>query len=86
MVTLTDDQTNPVAIPTRANITRALKWLVQDAKPNDQLFLHFSGHGGQTEDMDGDEEDGLDEVIYPVDFKSNGHITDDVHSPSFIYG
>ncbi|KAL9131689.1 MAG: hypothetical protein Q9217_000430 [Psora testacea] len=35
------------------------------------------GHGGQTEDLDGDEEDGYDEVIYPVDFRQVGHITDD---------
>lgn len=27
--------------------------------------------------MDGDEEDGYDEVIYPVDFRQVGHITDD---------
>jgi hypothetical protein len=35
------------------------------------------GHGGQTEDLDGDEDDGYDEVIYPVDFRQTGHITDD---------
>lgn len=28
--------------------------------------------------MDGDEADGYDEVIYPVDFKQAGHIVDDV--------
>lgn len=37
----------------------------------------FLGHGGQTKDLDGDEEDGYDEVIYPVDFRQVGHITDD---------
>lgn len=36
-----------------------------------------SGHGGQTEDLDGDEDDGYDEVIYPLDFKTAGHIVDD---------
>lgn len=35
------------------------------------------GHGGQTPDLDGDEEDGYDEVIYPVDFRQVGHIVDD---------
>lgn len=35
------------------------------------------GHGGYTEDEDGDEDDGYDEVIYPVDFKEAGHIVDD---------
>lgn len=36
-----------------------------------------SGHGGQTKDLDGDEDDGYDEVIYPVDFRTVGHIVDD---------
>ncbi|KAL8277646.1 hypothetical protein RQP46_009919 [Phenoliferia psychrophenolica] len=36
-------------------------WLVEGAKPNDSLFFHFSGHGGQVADKDGDEPDGLDE-------------------------
>lgn len=39
--------------------------------------LTIAGHGGQTEDLDGDEDDGYDEVIYPVDFRTNGHIVDD---------
>jgi hypothetical protein len=77
MVILTDDQANPMAHPTRANIIRAMNWLVQGAQPNDNLFFHFSGHGGQTEDLDGDEEDGYDETIYPVDFKQAGMIVDD---------
>ncbi|KAI9738164.1 MAG: Ca(2+)-dependent cysteine protease [Cirrosporium novae-zelandiae] len=77
MVILTDDQQNPMSQPTKANILRAMHWLVKDAKPNDSLFFHYSGHGGQTPDLDGDEEDGYDEVIYPVDFRVNGHIVDD---------
>jgi hypothetical protein len=77
MVILTDDQKNPAAQPTRANILRAMQWLVTGAQPNDNLFIHYSGHGGQTEDLDGDEEDGMDETIYPVDFKQAGMIVDD---------
>jgi len=63
--------------PTKENIFRAMHWLVKDARPNDSLFFHYSGHGGQTKDLDGDEDDGYDEVIYPVDFRTNGHIVDD---------
>lgn len=78
MVILTDDQENPMSVPTRQNILRAMQWLVQGAEKEDALFLHFSGHGGQTADEDGDEEDDHDEVIYPVDFKEAGHIVDDL--------
>jgi len=77
MIFLTDDQQDRNFQPTHANIVRAMQWLVKDAQPNDALFLHYSGHGGSTADTDGDEEDGNDEVIYPVDFKQNGHIVDD---------
>jgi len=30
------------------------------------MALLDSGHGGQTKDVNGDEGDGYDEVIYPV--------------------
>lgn len=42
-----------------------------------RFFFHYSGHGGQTEDLDGDEDDGYDETIYPVDHEQAGVIIDD---------
>ncbi|BDD57140.1 hypothetical protein MAP00_002532 [Monascus purpureus] len=77
MVILTDDQQNPMSIPTKANMLRAMQWLVKGAQPNDSLFIHYSGHGGRTPDLDGDEDDGFDDVIYPVDYRNSGHIVDD---------
>ncbi|OCF36254.1 metacaspase-1 [Kwoniella heveanensis CBS 569] len=77
IVMLTDDARNARQIPTRANIIQACQWLVSGAQPNDALFFHYSGHGGQTKDLDGDEDDGYDEVIYPLDHKQAGHIVDD---------
>jgi hypothetical protein len=78
IVMLTDDARNPRQMPTKDNIIHAMQWLVRGAQPNDSLFFHYSGHGGQTKDLDGDEDDGYDEVIYPVDFETNGHIVDDM--------
>ncbi|KAJ5116146.1 hypothetical protein N7456_000494 [Penicillium angulare] len=77
MVILTDDQRNPMSVPNKQNILRAMHWLVKDAQPHDSLFIHFSGHGGRTPDLDGDEDDGFDDVIYPVDYRTAGHIVDD---------
>ncbi|KAJ6540419.1 peptidase C14, caspase domain-containing protein [Mycena capillaripes] len=54
-----------------------MHWLVRDARPHDALFVHYSGHGGQTPDKDGGEVDGWDEVIYPLDYQRSGHIVDD---------
>lgn len=48
MVVLTDDQRDPRSIPTRQNIISAMQWLVSGAQPNDSLFFHYSGHGGQV--------------------------------------
>lgn len=39
--------------PTKKNMFRAMRWLVQDAKLNDALFFHYSGHGGRTKDVSG---------------------------------
>ncbi|KAG8890337.1 Ca(2+)-dependent cysteine protease [Tulasnella sp. 332] len=80
VVMLTDERSRkPQEQPTRANIIRGMQWLVRNAQPNDSLFFHYSGHGGLTKDLDGDEDDGYDEVIYPVDFESKdgGQIVDD---------
>ncbi|KDQ30223.1 hypothetical protein PLEOSDRAFT_1101227 [Pleurotus ostreatus PC15] len=77
IVMLTDDSPDPGKLPTRSNIIRAMKWLVRSGKPHDSLFFHYSGHGGQTPDLDGDEIDGFDEVIFPMDHKEKGHVTDD---------
>lgn len=78
IVLLSDDQQQLVKVPTRANIIRAMQWLVKDARPNDSLVFHYSGHGGQEKNLTGDEETGYDSCIYPVDFEASGSIIDDV--------
>ncbi|KAK9329806.1 caspase domain-containing protein [Lipomyces starkeyi] len=77
MVILTDDQNGQRSIPTKANMISAMQWLVKNSQPNDSLFFHYSGHGGQTRDLNGDEDDGFDEVVYPVDYQTAGHLVDD---------
>ncbi|KAF7974172.1 hypothetical protein HWV62_13301 [Athelia sp. TMB] len=82
IVLLTDDSEHPRQQPTKKNIIDGMRWLVRGAKADDSLFFHLltradSGHGGQTRDLDGDEIDGYDEVIFPVDYLTAGHIVDD---------
>ncbi len=76
MVILTDGGDSRSS-PTKENIIKGCKWLVNNAQPDDSLFFHYSGHGGQVADQDGDEDDGFDECIYPLDFETNGEIIDD---------
>ncbi|RKP39896.1 caspase domain-containing protein, partial [Dimargaris cristalligena] len=77
-VFLTDDQQDPKFIPTYANIQAACNWLVKGANPGDSLFVHYSGHGGTQKDTNGDEADGFDETILPIDYKEAGQIPDDL--------
>lgn len=74
----TDDPTWTMGEPSAKTIVEAFTWLVKDAGPGWTLFSHFSGHGAQVRDADGDELDGMDETIVPKDFRSAGQITDDV--------
>ena len=43
----------------------------------DVVYIHYSGHGTQVRDANGDEADGLDEAICPADFERAGMVTDD---------
>ena len=65
------------AAPTKANIEKAMRWLVKGAAAGDSLVLHFSGHGVRTSDAGGDESDGMDEALVPSDFRDAGCVVDD---------
>lgn len=63
--------------PTRAVLERALRDLVRDADANTSLWFSYSGHGSNERDRNGDERDGRDEALVPVDCDVNGLISDD---------
>eukprot|EP00929_Paragymnodinium_shiwhaense_P100781 TRINITY_DN63366_c0_g2_i1.p1 TRINITY_DN63366_c0_g2~~TRINITY_DN63366_c0_g2_i1.p1 ORF type:complete len:409 (-),score=35.08 TRINITY_DN63366_c0_g2_i1:103-1329(-) len=63
--------------PTKSGILSAAARLTSGARPGDLLVFHFSGHGAQVEDPHGMEEDGLNEVILPCDWRRAGMISDD---------
>lgn len=71
---------------TKETIDKALQQLCNDALSGDYLFLHFSCHGQQMMDLNGDEEDGLDEALIPYDalfwylpgvYEGEKHLCDD---------
>lgn len=60
-------------------ILTSLKKLVSDVRSGDTVVFYYSGHGSQVPDIDGDESDGFDECLCPVniDFHKGNYITDD---------
>ena len=63
---------------TTRGIRSGLRWLASGARPGDVLVFHYSGHGSQVPDRDGDETtDGLDEIICPYDLDWDDPIADD---------
>ncbi|CAL5407617.1 unnamed protein product [Camellia sinensis] len=74
---LTEEEADPLRRPTKHNIRMAMYWLVQGCQPGDSLVLHYSGHGSQQRNYTGDEIDGFDETLCPLDFETQGMIVDD---------
>jgi hypothetical protein len=59
--------------PSGHNILAAMDWLVSE--PGCTLFMHYSGHGGQVQDVDSNRSTGLDDSLVPVDFEYNGQLS-----------
>lgn len=47
---------------------------------------HYSGHGTKVPDLNGDEDDGYDEALVPLDFDRSGVILDDDLYEIFVKG
>lgn len=60
--------------PTRANILNSIKNFINSSSDGDLLFIHYSGHGSYTYDVNRDETDGNDEAIISSDLQ---YIIDD---------
>jgi hypothetical protein len=47
---------------THTGIENAFKTLIERLKPGDFVYIHYSGHGSQTSDLNGDEPSGYDQT------------------------
>lgn len=72
-----DNTRNVIIKPTKQNIITAIRTFITNSFNGDTLYIHYSGHGSQVESLSGAEIDCLDEAIIPLDYKTNGIITDD---------
>lgn len=80
LVTLLDD------MATYSNITTQLSQFIKKTRKGDIVYIHFSAHGQPVEDLNGDELDGWDEAIVPIDaykiykkgtYEGKNHLLDD---------
>jgi hypothetical protein len=62
---------------TKEAIETAVIGLVRGARRGDVLLLHYSGHGSNVPDDDGDESDERDEILCPTDLDWNDPLRDD---------
>jgi len=71
IVTLTD------FAATKKAMQAAIRALVTGARKGDVLYLHYSGHGANVPDKNGDEADGRDEILCSTDLDWKSPLTDD---------
>jgi metacaspase-1 len=62
---------------TKKAIESGIKTLIAGARKGDTLLLHYSGHGSNVPDDNGDEADGRDEILCPTDLDWNDPLRDD---------
>ena len=61
--------------PTAEELRKAFK-SYQSLKPSDKFVWYYSGHGGSTDDKNGDEADGKDEFIA---LENGGFLDDEIY-------
>ena len=87
MIMMNDFKTGSL-YPTKSNILKQLDDLIifskQYPKKEVHIIVTYSGHGSYTIDTSGDEEDGFDEMICPIDYIKSGFIVDDYIKSNFI--
>lgn len=76
IIMLRDDSSSASLLPTKANIISALNTLVAGSSSNQEIWIHYSGHGSQIRDSSNTSRNGLDDIIIPLDYQRNGFITD----------
>jgi hypothetical protein len=62
---------------TKKAMQAGIRGLVKAGRKGDVLFLHYSGHGSNVPDDDGDEADHRDEILCPTDLDWKDPFRDD---------
>jgi len=57
---------------THTGIENAFKTLIERVQPDDFVYIHYSGHGSQTADLNGDERNGQDQTWVSYGTRQSG--------------
>ena len=70
--------------PTKHNILNQLSLFAELVNQTKKGYFHYSGHGTRMKDLSGDEKDGYDEALVPLDYEKSGFLLDDDLYEGFI--
>jgi hypothetical protein len=72
ITTLRDDSADPTLMPTGANMVAQLKRIFENSVHYSEIWIHYSGHGSQTQDANSVNHSGYDEFLVPCDYAMGG--------------
>lgn len=62
---------------TKSAMMAGITKIIKESKPGDVAVIHYSGHGSNVPDDNGDEADGRDEILCPSDLNWDDTLRDD---------
>lgn len=86
MIFMSDHKYGTDLYPTAKNIRRQFDKFVDQLNKTKYGYFHYSGHGSYSYDYSGEEKDGYDEVLVPVDCDYSGYISDDEVFETLVKG
>lgn len=84
VIYMSDKRIGTALYPTKANIMEQLTQFANMLNQSKVGYLHYSGHGTRVNDVSGDESDGYDEAMVPIDYEKSGMILDDEIYAKFV--
>jgi hypothetical protein len=73
ITTLRDDSTDPTLMPTGANMVAQLNHIFENSANCSEIWIHYSGHGSQTQQANSVNHSGYNEYLVPCDYAMGGN-------------
>lgn len=77
IVLLRDDNSDPMFQPTLTNIMTQLQSLAHVSSPQDEIWVHYSGHGSLLQKLNDTNPTHVDNILVPLDYPLRGFIREE---------